>query len=268
MELGQRILQARQAAGLSQRQLCGDVITRNMLSQIEHGTARPSMDTLQYLAERLGKSIGYFLEEASLESPNFSCIQQARAAFERGNYALVVSQLQEYHTPDAVFDPEYHLMQAISLQELARQSIDEEKRPYALTLLERAQAEGAQTPLYTEALERQRLMLMLRAGASAKPILSRLRDDELLLHKATDALSDGLYFRAATLLNAADDHNTPRWNLLRGTVCLKMDEYRSAAEYLHQAEEEFPKDTAPLLERCYRELEDFKKAYFYACKQR
>ena len=56
--------------------------------------------------------------------------------------------------------------------------------------------------------------------------------------------------------------------MLRGTVCLKMDEYRSAAEYLHQAEEEFPKDTAPLLERCYRELEDFKKAYFYACKQR
>ena len=75
MELGQRILQARQEAGLSQRQLCGDVITRNMLAQIEHGTARPSMDTLQYLAERLGKSISYFLEEASLESPNFSCIQ-------------------------------------------------------------------------------------------------------------------------------------------------------------------------------------------------
>ena len=39
--LGQRIRQARQEAGLSQRQLCGETITRNMLSQIESGKARP-----------------------------------------------------------------------------------------------------------------------------------------------------------------------------------------------------------------------------------
>ena len=36
MELGQRIRQARQEAGLSQRQLCGEEITRNMLSLIEN----------------------------------------------------------------------------------------------------------------------------------------------------------------------------------------------------------------------------------------
>ena len=53
MELGEKLLRARQEAGLSQRQLCGDVITRNMLSRIEHGTARPSMDTLQYLVGRV-----------------------------------------------------------------------------------------------------------------------------------------------------------------------------------------------------------------------
>ena len=33
--LGQRLKEARIEAGLSQRQLCGDTITRNMLSQIE-----------------------------------------------------------------------------------------------------------------------------------------------------------------------------------------------------------------------------------------
>ena len=44
MELGEKLRQARMEAGLSQRQLCGDVITRNMLSQIENGAARPSME--------------------------------------------------------------------------------------------------------------------------------------------------------------------------------------------------------------------------------
>ena len=61
MELGQRIRAARLEAGLSQRQLCGEVITRNMLSQIENGSARPSMDTLQYLAAQLGKPVSFFL---------------------------------------------------------------------------------------------------------------------------------------------------------------------------------------------------------------
>lgn len=63
MALGQRLRQARLEAGLSQRQLCGEEITRNMLSQIENGAARPSMDTLCYLAARLGKSVSWFLEE-------------------------------------------------------------------------------------------------------------------------------------------------------------------------------------------------------------
>ena len=53
MELGEKLRLARTGAGLSQRQLCGQEITRNMLSQIESGKAKPSMSTLQYLAARL-----------------------------------------------------------------------------------------------------------------------------------------------------------------------------------------------------------------------
>ncbi|MBQ9167969.1 MAG: helix-turn-helix transcriptional regulator, partial [Oscillospiraceae bacterium] len=86
MELGQRIRQARLEAGLSQRQLCGDEITRNMLSQIENGSAHPSMTTLRYLAERLGKSISYFLEEEAVTSPNQSVMAQARQSYDGADY--------------------------------------------------------------------------------------------------------------------------------------------------------------------------------------
>ena len=61
--LGEKIRQARLEQGLSQRQLCGTEITRNMLSQIESGKARPSMQTLTYLAQTLGKPVSFFLEE-------------------------------------------------------------------------------------------------------------------------------------------------------------------------------------------------------------
>ena len=61
MELGEKLRQARLAAGMSQRQLCGGEITRNMLSQIEHGTSNPSVSTLCFLAKQLGLPVSYFL---------------------------------------------------------------------------------------------------------------------------------------------------------------------------------------------------------------
>ena len=70
MELGEKLRLTRLEAGLSQRALCGDEITRNMLSRIENGAARPSMKTLGCLAARLGKPVSYFLEEDTVCSPN------------------------------------------------------------------------------------------------------------------------------------------------------------------------------------------------------
>ena len=81
MDLAAKLKAARLEAGLSQRQLCGDVITRNMLSQIENGSARPSMATLQTLAQRLEKLVSYFPEEQAVVSPNLQIMTQARCAW-------------------------------------------------------------------------------------------------------------------------------------------------------------------------------------------
>ena len=65
MDLAGKLRQARLEAGLSQRQLCGDRITRNMLSCIENGTAQPSISTVVYLAGRLNVPAGFLLAEES-----------------------------------------------------------------------------------------------------------------------------------------------------------------------------------------------------------
>ena len=78
MELGEKLRLTRLEAGLSQRALCGDEITRNMLSRIENGAARPSMKTLGCLAARLGKPVSYFLEEDTVCSPNQKIMTAAR----------------------------------------------------------------------------------------------------------------------------------------------------------------------------------------------
>ncbi len=63
MNIGQRIKELRSAKMMTQHELAGDHITRNMLSRIENGFALPSLPTLLYIAERLGVPAGYLIAE-------------------------------------------------------------------------------------------------------------------------------------------------------------------------------------------------------------
>lgn len=63
MNIGNKVKQLRIAAGLTQNQLAGDKITRNMLSCIESGKASPSIETLNYLAEGLNVPISFLVSE-------------------------------------------------------------------------------------------------------------------------------------------------------------------------------------------------------------
>ena len=264
MELGEKLRQARLEAGLSQRQLCGDIITRNMLSLIEHGAAKPSMDTLKLLAARLGRPVSFFLEEDALTSPNQSTMETARRLFDSGDFAGVVSVLEDYRMPDPVYDREQALLLALSLLELAEQAIGEGRYPYALELLNRADID---TAYCGKDLSRRRLLLLGRIpGQKVSDRLPSL-DEELLL-RAREAFAAGSVERAKCLLEAVQERGGPQWNLLRGRVHLEEGMFREAALCLHIAEAGYPKEMAPLLEHCYRELQDYKRAYEYACKGR
>ena len=268
MELGEKIRAARLEAGLSQRQLCGNVITRNMLSQIENGAARPSMDTLRYLAERLGKTVSYFLEEQAVTSPNQKIMEQARNAFDGQHTAAAREALALYKAPDPVFDWEYHLLLALCLMALAKQAAENGQRPYSEELLRQAGEAGRDTPYFTPALERERLLLLAAVSFAPAVEAALPRDDRELLLRAEAALAQKDFLRAAACLDAAWEQETPRWQLLRGEAEFGQQHYQTAAEHFLEAEAAFPSETAPHLEACYRELGDFKKAYEYACKQR
>ncbi len=67
MEIGKKIKNIRVEKLMTQSELSGDLITRNMLSQIENGTAQPSLTTVFYLAQRLGVPAGYLLSEGEEE---------------------------------------------------------------------------------------------------------------------------------------------------------------------------------------------------------
>lgn len=262
MELGQRLKQARLEAGLSQRQLCGQEITRNMLSQIENGSARPSMDTLRYLASRLGKPMGYFLEEQAVTSPNQDVMAKARQAYAQGEDPLKI--LKEYREPDEVFDPEYHLLAALSRMALAKQAIDDGRAAYAWTLLEEAATHGKATPYYTSDHERARLLLCYearpdQASGLAGQLPSNLTEILLRADAEPSAAQKG------RILDAAPQDD-PRWHQKRADAYFREQNYAKAIIHYEKAPQ--TRLVFEKLEICCKELEDYKGAYFYAVKAR
>lgn len=257
MALGELLRQARLDAGLSQRELCGDTITRNMLSQIENGTARPSMATLRYLSVRLGKPLGYFLEEETL-SPEDSAMDKARKAYAEGNFAAVLELVRDIQHRE-----EGALLYSLAAMGRAEQVLAEGRLPYAAALLK--EAARPECMYYTADLERRRLLLLSKAAPEeAVAIAAALpdRDEELLL-RGKAALMAGDPEKAARLLEGAEDRTDGAWYLLRGECALAMGEYAKAIEYLKPVEQQ----ALHLLEQCYEGLEDYKMAYFYAKRQ-
>ena len=263
MELGQRLKQARLEAGLSQRQLCGDTITRNMLSLIENGSARPSMDTLRYLADRLGKPMGYFLESQAVTSSNEALMAQARQA----GPATVLQLLENYRAPDPVFDWERYLMEALACLTLAEQALAENRPGLAASMLQQASHAGENTPYYTPETERRRLLLLSRTGTEDAAVLASLLPDntEELLLRAKAALEEKDFILAQTLLQAAPDHSS-HYHRLQADVYFAQGQYQAAAAHYERLNDD--RHICAQLEVCYRELGNFERAYYYACKQR
>lgn len=260
MELGEKLRAARLEAGLSQRALCGDVLTRNMLSQIENGSAHPSMKTLYYLASQLGKPVGYFLGDSLPASPNEQRILSARRCYEEEDWAGVLKALEDYQSPDGIFDREKGLILAESTLNLAEEALAEGQEPYARALVSKVEV-----PEYcAEAIARKKAVLQGWLRMEGPPLPSL--DEELIL-RGRIALESGDLHRAVCLLEAVEQR-LPYWHLLRGQVYFRKKAYREAAGEFSQAESVFPKETVPQLEVCFRELGDYQKAYEYACKGR
>ena len=89
MTIGEKIKSLRLSLGLTQAAICGDTITRNMLSRIENGAALPSLPTLQQLSKRLGVSAGYFLDDSDDPFPylKVAMMPPIKEAYRQKNYA-------------------------------------------------------------------------------------------------------------------------------------------------------------------------------------
>ena len=155
-ELGRRLKEARLSKRLTQAEVVGDFITRNMLSQIESGAAMPSMKTLAYLSEQLCVPLSQLLDAPS-EADAVDELNCAKRAFSAGDYPLAITIARRLELP--FFDEANAILSRAHLS-LAQRYLKEREFASASEQA-RLAAEKAQLGIYASRTLRSEALLLL-----------------------------------------------------------------------------------------------------------
>jgi transcriptional regulator with XRE-family HTH domain len=117
-QLGKKLKEARLTKKMTQSDVVGTFITRNMLSQIESGAASPSLRTLEYLANKLELPVHYLISEERTVSlapdecsacgdpiaalPQLPLFLKCKEAFVRGDCDYVIRQAAALDDPSSL----------------------------------------------------------------------------------------------------------------------------------------------------------------------
>lgn len=96
MNLGEKIKYFRLKQGLTQSQLAGDFITRNMLSKIENGSASPSLATIDHIASKLSIPRSFLLSEKDdiAEFEKDRSLNELKQMYKDGAYSELVERFE------------------------------------------------------------------------------------------------------------------------------------------------------------------------------
>ena len=286
MTLGQRIRQARIDRGMTQKQLVGDHITRNMLSKIENDSATPSVPTLEYIASRLALPAGYFLAGASYsDGTSPDGLDDMRSAYRSGDYTGCIRLLEQ--NQHAATSDEGYLLHARAALAAAREAMAEGDTAGAKEFADTADYYNRQGIYYSAEIDAE--MSLILAECALELDISEFEENAGEYERAVDGISFSVRYglaRAEYLLKTGEtelaahvldtlspvtEKETARFHFLRG-ACLSADDrlaeavaaYRTAEQ---QGDRLLQKRVYRCLEECYRRQEDYKMAYYYASLQ-
>ncbi len=167
--LGEKIKELRQEKGITQKDLAGGRITRNMLSLIENGHTSPSVSTLLYIAEKLEVPAGYFLTSNTADDELFykmTVIDKLKNAFKAGEYEEVITISHEI--PGSAADDEVELILAKSYMKTALGKVQEFMFTSAARDFDKASVHSAKSVYCSDMLKKSTLYYgeLMRTAAS------------------------------------------------------------------------------------------------------
>ena len=287
MNIGERIRELRISKLMTQADLAGDHITRNMLSCIENGSANPSLSTIIYIAGRLGVPAGFLLAEQGDEMAyrKMSNLSNIKKAYTTGDVqscrSLCLSGCPEP-------DDEISLLLANCDAEIAVEEFWSGKLRSSCRFFDEALSYAEKTIYSTDAIEAEIRVYFRFMERISHTLYSDLLDEEKTLSVKSNsivsryldalyALDNGDISVAEALIDqlAQSGENSFFKALLQNKLLIIQKNYKQAQKALQQLLQD---SATPLnkielytvledLEICCRENEDYKNAYRYASEK-
>lgn len=278
MNIGEKIKNLRMSKMMTQQELAGDFITRNMLSRIEHGAAQPSLPTVVYLAGRLNVPAGFLLAEEENEFlyQKIRYMPNIRRAYQMGDYRICRELCETVLTES---DDEIALLMAECALGLAKEEFFAGNLHNACHWFDTALRDADKTAYHTGHIIAPTIVYF-RYMRSISPSLSSYEAENLLPGERDFAAWQDIFCRYVLIMEQPDhlqsrhslDGNTvPERQLalhVQATMLKNQGEYAAAYEVLERilADEQAP---VPVLlysvlqdmELCCKALDNYKGAY-------
>jgi len=259
MTFGEKLRSARLFRKMTQSELAGEEITRNMLSRLENDQAAPSMATLKYLAARLDIPCGYFIDDISeFDARKLGSIQKLRKLFKDREY----SACEELCTglgseSECLSDCEISLILAECRFRRAVTEFESGNLTAAKATLESVIA-CCEATVYDTSVIYTAAKLMYDAALS-------VGNDREALPEATEKLS-GLLYEIELWSSGREVHNSRHELLSEAKTLYAEGNCKEAAERLKSLYEEsvsVPEKyrLLTMLEACMSKAGDFESAY-------
>ncbi len=284
MDIGKKIKMLRTEKLMTQSELAGNEITRNMLSQIENGSAFPSLSTVVYLASRLGVPSGFLLSEGDEEFiyNKISAMKNIKKAYKDRNFEICremcISSFDEY-------DDELELILTDCCIGVAEEYIKDGKLRLAREMLDEAIRHSKKT-IYSTVCQINRIFVMFHLLKNISPSLD---SDEIDTECSTKLIMPSLFVDVLckyislifgsedsdeTILSQAEDISEyDRLFILHigARQRMSMGDYRGAASILKSIidGELVPQKMLLYLccgdmEKCCKEMDDYRGAYEFS----
>jgi transcriptional regulator with XRE-family HTH domain len=287
MNIGQKIKNLRIEKMMTQSELAGTAITRNMLSQIENGGANPSISTVSYLAKKLGVPAGYLLSEGDEEFVyvKTAAMRNIKRAYADKSFELCrdmcESSFEEY-------DDELELILTDCCIGQAEECIKNGQLHIASELLDEALIHSEKT-VYTTLVQRNRILAMFKLLKEISPALdSNEIDTDIPDGLTSPFFFDDVFCKYITLLLnmerntdiisyiTVDDLSENSCDKLfvshlKARKCMMQGDYRHAISILNEL---IDGETVPPrlllyfacmdMEMCCKYINDYKGAYEFS----
>lgn len=121
MLIGSKIKLLRKQNGLTQSELCGNLINRVVLSKIENNKMSPSLEQLEYISIKLNTPIVYFIDDTNTDCFNMDNINHnfIYDLYKSKKYIDIINLLQsDVEKNNAVKDPNKYYYTGMSFYEI------------------------------------------------------------------------------------------------------------------------------------------------------